>query len=238
MKFSHKNRKIGYTYGSLSGVYSFRGEKSIAFESKLERDLLSLLEFDESVIDVTEQPFTIEYENHNGRTVTYTPDFLVEFQAPLTSCSYDTYRKSLLIEVKTDDILFKKFSELRPKFKTGIRFAKANDMIFKIFSESRIRTPKLKNLQMIARYKRYQYSNDEENRILDHLQNVGHTRVDHLLCFLYITEEQRSIALGQIWQLVWNKKVGCDLTIPLNMNTIVWLKIDEDYEEGVFNDQF
>jgi len=238
LKFSHKNRKIGYTYGSLSGVYSFRGEKSIAFESKLERDLLSLLEFDDSVIDVTEQPFTIEYENQNGRLVTYTPDFLIEYKTPLTICSYSTYRKSLLVEVKPDDILNKKFSELKPKFKTGMRFAKANDMVFKIFSESRIRTPKLRNLHMIARYKRYEYSYDEENRILDHLQNLGHTRLDHLLCFLYVTEEQRSIALGQIWQLVWNKKIGCDLTLPLNLQTIVWLKIDESYEEGVFNDRF
>ncbi|HEY9017760.1 TnsA endonuclease N-terminal domain-containing protein [Thiomicrospira sp.] len=238
MKFSHKNRKIGYTYGSLSGVYSFRGEKSISFESKLERDLLSLLEFDDSVIDVIEQPFTIEYENQNGRLVTYTPDFLVEFKASLTSCSYDTYRKSLLIEVKPDNILEKRIDELRPKFKTGMRFAKANDMVFKIFSESKIRTPKLKNLQMISRYKRYRYSSDEENRIIEHLHNVGHTRIDHLLCFLYITEEQRSIALGQIWQLVWNKKIGCDLTLPLNLQTVVWLKIDETYEEGVFNARF
>lgn len=238
MKFSHKNRKIGYTYGSLSGVYSFRGEKSISFESKLERDLLSLLEFDDSVIDVIEQPFTIEYENQNGRLVTYTPDFLVEFKTPLTSCSYDTYRKSLLIEVKPDDILEKKIDELWPKFKTGMRFAKANDMVFKIFSESKIRTPKLKNLQMVSRYKRYRYSSDEESRIIEHLHSVGHTRVDHLLCFLYITEEQRSIALGQIWQLVWNKKIGCDLTLPLNLQTVVWLKIDETYEEGVFNARF
>ncbi len=76
MKFSHKNRKIGYTYGSLSGMFSFRGEKAIPFESSLERDLLKLLEFNESVIDVVEQPFTIEYINKNNRATTYTLDYL------------------------------------------------------------------------------------------------------------------------------------------------------------------
>ncbi|AHF01976.1 transposase [Thiomicrospira aerophila AL3] len=238
MKFSHKNRKIGYTYGSLSGAYSFRGEKSLSFESKIERDFLTLLEFDDSVIEVTEQPFTIEYENHNGRPTTYTPDFLIEFKSPLTSSSYSAYRKSLLVEVKPHDILKKKFLDLKPKFQIGMRFAKANDMVFKIFSDSKIRTPKLKNIQMIARYKRYKYCLNEESRIREHLQNVGHTRLDHLLCFLYVTEEQRSIALGQIWQLVWNKQIGCDLTLPLNLQTVVWLKIDETYEEGVFNDRF
>ncbi len=218
-------------------MYSFRGEKSISFESKLERDLLSLLEFDDSVIDVTEQPFTIEYENSNDRFVTYTPDFLVEFKSPVTTHSYDSYRKPLLIEVKPEKVLERKFNVLKPKFKTGIRFAKTNDMVFKIFSESKIRTPKLKNLKIISRYKRYCYSIDEEYRIIEHLNNVGHTRVDHLLCFLYITEEQRAIALGQIWQLVWKKQVSCDLSLPINLHTVIWLKIDETYEEGIFNAQ-
>lgn len=219
-------------------MYSFRGEKSISFESKLERDLLSLLEFDDSVIDVTEQPFTIEYENTNAKPVTYTPDFLVEFKTLASSSSYDSYRKSLLIEVKPDDILLRKFEELKPKFKTGIRFAKNNDMVFKVFSESKIRTPKLKNLQMISRYKRHCYSIDEQHRIIEHLKNVGHTRVDHLLCFLYVTEEQRAIALGQIWQLVWKKLIGCDLSLPINLHTVIWLKVNDTYEEGVFNDRF
>ena len=71
MKISMKKRKIGYTYGSVSGHFAFRKQKSIAFESTLERDLLTLLEFNDSVHDVIEQPLTIEYINHNGRSVTY-----------------------------------------------------------------------------------------------------------------------------------------------------------------------
>ena len=87
MKISMKNRKIGYVYGSVSGHFSFRKEKSIAFESTLERDLLYLLEFNDSVIDVEEQPFTIEYTNHNGKLVTYTPDFFVNRGVKLGSFS-------------------------------------------------------------------------------------------------------------------------------------------------------
>ena len=56
MKISMKKRKIGYTYGSVSGHFSFRKQKSIAFESTLERDLLTLLEFNESVDDGIGQP--------------------------------------------------------------------------------------------------------------------------------------------------------------------------------------
>lgn len=80
MKISMKKRKIEYTYGSVSGHFAFRKQKSIAFESTLERDLLTLLEFNDSVDDVIEQPITIEYLNHNDKLVSYTPDFLVYFK--------------------------------------------------------------------------------------------------------------------------------------------------------------
>ena len=147
-----KNRKIGYTYGSVSGHFSFRKEKSIAFESTLERDLLTLLEFNDSVEDVIEQPLTIEYENHNGRTVTYTPDFLVYFKEP-DAALLRLQRKPLLIEVKPIDKLQKHFQELRPRFKVAVQYAHANDMIFKIYDEKRIRTQYLKNIIFLKRYK-------------------------------------------------------------------------------------
>ena len=70
------NRKIGYTYGSISGIYPFRKEKSIAYESPLERDFLILLEFNDSVSDVVEQPLTLQYKNQKGRTVPYTINFI------------------------------------------------------------------------------------------------------------------------------------------------------------------
>ena len=118
MKISMKNRKIGYTYSSVSGHFAFRNEKSIAFESTLERDLLTLLEFNSSVFDVTEQPVTIEYQNKNGREVTYTPDFLVIFNDPNNNVATTKISTNpWLIEVKPREILIKKLKELKPKLK-------------------------------------------------------------------------------------------------------------------------
>jgi len=99
-----KKRKIGYTYGSVSGHFPFRKQRSIAFESTLERDLLVMLEFNDSVYDVVEQPVTIEYTNKNGRETTYTPDFLVYFEQP-DEIITKIRRKPLLIEVKPHNIL-------------------------------------------------------------------------------------------------------------------------------------
>lgn len=236
MKFSHKNRKIGYTYGSLSGVFSFRGEKSIAFESSLERDLLRLLEFNETVIDVTEQPFTIEYINHNNRPTTYTPDFLVHFALNPSSLQTVPNPKPLIIEVKPRRKIITDFDTLRHKFRTGLRFAKQNDMNYRIYDESRIRTLEFDNIIFLTQFKRRQYDSDEESRIIEHLSNIGHTSIDCLLAHLYVTKEERGIALAQIWHLVSVKKLGCDIGRPLSQTTTIWLNIDQSYLEGVYYD--
>lgn len=235
MKISMKSRKIGYTYGSVSGHFAFRREKSIAFESTLERDLLTLLEFNDMVLDVIEQPVTIEYVNHNGRAVTYTPDFLVHFRSPATNNISAPYAKPMLIEVKPSEILDKKFRELRPKFKIGMKYAIENGFVFKIYDEKRIRGQDLKNITFISRHKYLQYDSDEEERILSHLKAVGHTAVDHLLAYLYVTDTQRGIALGQVWNLLANKKIACDMSLPLGQQSVVWLNRDESCEEGEQN---
>jgi hypothetical protein len=225
-----KNRKIGYTYGSVSGHFSFRKEKSIAFESTLERDLLTLLEFNDSVEDVIEQPLTIEYENHNGRTVTYTPDFLVYFKEP-DAALLRLQRKPLLIEVKPTDKLQKHFQELRPRFKVAVQYAHANDMIFKIYDEKRIRTQYLKNIIFLKRYKKLEYQEEDENLILAYIHSVGNISIEYVLEALSTTKEQKALMLSNIWSLLSHKKLLCHFDKTLNLQTEVW--INDTIEMGV-----
>jgi len=222
MRISMKNRKIGYTYGSVSGYFSFRKQKSIAFESTLERDLLTLLEFNDSVSDVVEQPVTIEYTNENGRDTTYTPDFLVHFNEPATQ-TMSISRKPLLIEVKPKDRLTKDWEKLRKKFKVAVKYAQANDMIFKIYDESRIRTPYLKNILFLKKYKRLTYNKEETLTILSFVQNKGISIIEEILEYFYIKEEDKAIALGLIWHLVSTKQLLCQLDSPLSISTTVWI---------------
>jgi len=229
MKISQNNRKIGYTHSSVSGSFPFRGEKSISFESTLERDLLAVLEYTPFVIDVIEQPVTIEYKNSNDREVTYTPDFLVHYRTPHSLGVYPS-RISQLIEVKPQKILKKKWLELRPKFKIGVAYAKQQGWKFCIYDESRIRGQYLKNIHFLNRYKIYQFDQYQSERIISHLHAMGHTAIDHLLEFLYIKEDDKGIALSQVWQLLANKELACDMTLPLNLGTVIWRNIDEPYE--------
>ena len=179
-----KNRKIGYTYGSISGNFSFRKEKSIAFESLLEKDLLTLLEYNQKVLDVIEQPVTLEYINSNGREASYTPDFLVYFKTNNNQRTLSLYDKPLLIEVKPHDVLRKKFNELRPKFKIAMKYAMENGFTFKIYDEKKIRGVYFRNISFLERYKTFQYDSYEEKYILEHIDKLGQTSIDHLLAYL------------------------------------------------------
>ena len=236
MKISMKKRKIGYTYGSVSGRYPFRGEKTVAYESHLEADMLTVLEFNDAVSDVVEQPFTIIYEDENGKERRYTPDFLVWFRPIGTGTKFlwpDGREvpdpRPMLVEVKPREIIRKKWRELRPKFRAATRYAARNDMIFRIFDESRIRTVFLENVRIVRRYLRFEYSEFEEERLLNWVAALGHCTIDILLTTLrYSTFRERSEGLGHIYSLIARKMLVCDMYEPLGLDTVVWLS-DEEY---------
>lgn len=236
MIISLKNRKAKYTYGSSSGYYPFRGEKSIWYESLVERDLLILLEYNDMVLDVIEQPLTITYKNHNGRTVTYTPDFLVTFKSLPSHGSQSAYPKSQLIEVKLHEELEKKFYELRPRFKIATRYAQENDYIFKIYDDRKIRGTELDNILFLKRYRKTEFDKVEESRILEYLKSVGHTQIDHIIEALYATKTKQAIALSHLYHLLYHKKVGIDIGLPINNWSTIWLNCHETYEEGILNE--
>ena len=231
MKISMKKRKIGYTYGSVSGHFSFRKQKNIAFESTLERDLLTLLEFNESVDDVIDQPITIEYINRNGKTTTYTPDYLVHFCESNTSL-LKLERKPLLIEVKPRNKLIKDWNILKPKFKIAMKYAKANDMIFKIYDENRIRTQYLKNILFLKRYYRLEYDLSSEDEILSFVHSIGITTIEHVLEYLTSNKESRGLILSHIWHLLSHKKLLCLMKDNLTIQTNIW--INENIEMEIF----
>lgn len=222
MKISVKNRKIGYTYGSVSGIYSFREEKTIQYESLLEKDFIHLMNFNDRVLDITEQPFTIEYETENGKTNTYTPDFLVEFKQP-SYLNPQKLIKPLLVEVKPKEKILKNWMSLKPKFRQAIKLCKKRDYHFKIFNENRIRSQELKNIIFLDRYKNYNANYSMIEQIVDHLKLIGNTTIEYLIVHLFTTDLQKGNAIAHIWFLIKSKVITCDLTKKLTSNTVIWL---------------
>lgn len=226
-----KKRKIGYVYSSVSGKFPFRGEKNISFESKLEEAFLTSMAFNDSVLDIEEQPFTIEYETKEGKVATYTPDFLVEFKFVATTGNSKNipFLKPLLVEVKPRKILRKDFCKFRPKYEAAISYCHQNDMRFRIYDESRIYTPYYENIVFLQRYTRAKYDPHTEKRIMEYLEIVGAATVDNILAAHCNTEVERGLMLGQIWHLLSVKKLSAVLDWPLNYETDVW--INETYKE-------
>jgi len=130
-------RKIKPTRRSVSGVYAFRGNSMVAYESTLERDFLIRTEFSLNVLDVIPQPAEIPFVSSNGRTYTYTPDFLVYYR--LGSHSYDDYPKPVLVEVKPETEWRRHWREWLPKWKAAWSYARSQGWEFHIRDESRIR---------------------------------------------------------------------------------------------------
>ena len=228
MKILMNNRKIGYTYGTISGHYPFRKDASVAYESPLERDFLIMLEFNDSVSEVIGQPLTFQYKNENGRTVPYTPDFLVYFNEPDTALM-KLKRKPLLIEVKTKEDLDNKFSEYKFRFKLAIKYAQENDLIFKIYDERKIRTRYFKNIMFLKRYQKLNFDNEETSQILSYLYTAGNNSIEYILEYFCVTREQKGLMLSQIYHLLYHKKVLCNFNKPINMKTQIWLnEIDEE----------
>ena len=74
-------RKIPKNYCSITGVHALN--KSIGdaqFESTLDCDFLTLLEFHPDVERFEVQPKVIHQEDNNGKQRKYTPDVLVPFK--------------------------------------------------------------------------------------------------------------------------------------------------------------
>jgi hypothetical protein len=232
MKISMKKRKIGYTYGTSSGVYSFRNEKSILFESPLERDFIQLMDHNSNVMDIEGQPFTLIDENFKGNKGNYTPYFLVYFKTSLYS---HIKTKPLLVEVKPSANLKKDWKNLKPKFKKAIKYSKEQDYRFKIFTESIIRTQEFYNITFLNRYKDYSYNIDDIDIILNHLKVIGQTTLNHLIAHLFVTDFQKGNAIGIVWHLVSLNVISCDLSLKLTNNTVLWLNNNEENYLGILD---
>jgi len=225
MRISSKKRKIGYTYGSVSGRYPFRKQKSITFESLLEKDFLSFCDFNTSVEDIIEQPLTIEYMNKKGKDTKYTPDFLVSFKhirsnKIYTDCKYENSElktKSLLVEIKPYEKLKKQFHIYKERFKIASNYAQENDMEFRIFTERNIYGDYFDNIMLIKRHEKSNYPQDDVERVFEYIEYMGSVTIDQVLVRLFFTKEAKGIGLGLIYNMLFNKYILTNFTEPITM---------------------
>ncbi len=215
-----QTRKIRPTRRSVSGVYAFRGETPIAFESTLERDFLIKAEFALDVLDVIPQPVQIPFIHPNGQTFIYTPDFLVYFR--LGTHKLGDYPKPVLVEVKPQNEWRKHWRQWLSKWKAARRYAQQQGWIFHIHDESRIQGQALSNIRFLDVYKRMQFPIEESRWVIENLQSMGIASIDYLLSrhFMGIYRDR---GMAHIWHLVATRQLECDINRPLNQFTELWV---------------
>lgn len=213
-------RNIGPTRRSVSGVFPFRGERSIPFESTLERDFLIRKEFSPLVLDIIPQPIKIPFRANSGREYTYTPDFLVHYRA--SNHPFGEGLRPLLVEVKPREIVRRDWPEMKAKFRAAWRYASEQGWDFRIQDESRIRDQVLANILFLRRYKHMQFPAEEAQVILATLEVMGQAPFHYLVGRHFNGVVDTAIGISQVWSLLANGQIACDMTLPLHNNTVLW----------------
>ncbi|MEO8761351.1 MAG: TnsA endonuclease N-terminal domain-containing protein [Bacteroidia bacterium] len=220
MQTIKKVRQIGPGQGSLRGqIHSVKNETSNDFESALERDYFSLLEFDSNVETYIEQPVEIKYE-FEGKTRHYTPDVLIYYSE---NRGGEIVRCPLLVEVKYRDNIRKKWKEYKPKFRAGISYALEKGWKFKIITEREIRTSYLENVKFLLSYKSNEYIDFNDKQLLmKWMTKLGKTNPAELTMAAAWDKNKQAELLYCLWHLVSTMNIGCDLHKPLNMKSELW----------------
>jgi len=209
-EFLKAQRKIKKSHVAMRGLfYSPKNGKMIQYESSLEGDLLTLMEFDHDVKTFLEQPVTISY-NHNGKALSYTPDLLVKY--------YED-EKPLLIEVKYQEYLEKNKESLEPKFQAAKEYCSSKGYDFKVLTEKEIRTPLLENAKFLKSYRRTPIYQPLMSPINLYLRKHGPSSALEIMKGCSDEEEKQANILFTIWGMLSLRLLNADLSQPLTMHT-------------------
>lgn len=213
-------RKIPKNYRNVTGIVaSFKAEGPAGYESSLERDFITLLEFCPGVNTFTVQPVKFEWRDTAGKAHTYTPDTYVEFGKKNPS-----FKTPLLCEVKYRKDLAANWLEFRPKFKAAVKFASVQGWRFKIFTEKEIRTPYLDNAKFLMRYRNSVPPVELMDLLDKRLHELRQTTPSGLIQAVFRDEWKQAQALTVLWYMVSTFQIGVDLHQPLTMTTEIWRK--------------
>ncbi len=173
------------------------------------------LDFDWRVVRLQEQPYTLHYV-HDGQERRYTPDALALFND-------GQLEWTVVYEVKSHEDLVQNWHTLRPRFKAAVHDCRVKGWRFRIVTERDIRTPYVKNIKFLRRFRDLPELTMHQKALMYTLTALGTTTPQALLAATWWEEEKRLVALSELWRLVATRKIGVSLSEPLTMATPIWL---------------
>jgi hypothetical protein len=200
---------------------SLKLDRLVAYESTLERDLFTLIEFDPNVISYEEQPVRIDITLPSGRASRYTPDVRIDFAVnpvdggPLSAT---------LVEVKYRGDLAKDVPALRLRMRAGCDYARQQGWKFRVVTERHIRTPLLANARFLLGFRK---TPPADVGFFEAIQvaltkNARQSVTD--LARSLASKEDSGDATRDIWHLVSTFRLDADLNTPLTGQSLVWLR--------------
>jgi len=212
-------RKIKKSYISCVGYFkSYKNDKQLAFESILERDFFTVLEFDNNVISYEEQPFQIKY-TLKGVSTRYTPDILVIYK--------DGSQK--VFEVKYQNSID---SDLELQYKLTIvkeEIMQQKSLSFEVFTDIQLDNIYLKNCIFL-----YKFAFLIENiRIQTNIKNALKLKKESLSIRAFIEElsPEQSCQLQNLpylWHEVFKNLSLVNMQQPITMSSLLQIR---DYHE-------
>lgn len=210
-------RKIPKNYLSVTGVFSsLKNGKSLGYESLLERDLMILLEFDDTVERFEEQPVKVPVVVNGKKAKPYTPDILIHYR----SLSSSETPRPVLAEVKDTSDLKKNETKYAPRFAAALLYAEERSWDWRIFTEKDIRSDYLENLKFLREYHSAEPDITLLNEVLSYLQSSrGTVTFESLMQDLCPTDDKQLHIVPAIWHLLATKRIVGNLKKPLDMKT-------------------
>ena len=217
-------RKIPKSAKRVTGVsLNTKGSYPAEWESRLEGNYLTYLDFTEAVAFYLPQPLTLEWRDAKRKKHKYTPDvFIVWAEKGLSKVVPAPW----LAEVKYQSDLDKNETEYAPKFAAAKEYAEERGWQFHTVTEGDIPAIYLKNILFLKRYRRMDTTDAAvaiAQKLISHLFEMETSTVQNLIEAAFDDETNRMLALGLVWRLVVAREIMTDLGEPLTNNSILWL---------------
>ena len=185
--------------GNVGKFPSIKMDRSIHWESMLERDRFRQLEFERDVISYREQPFTIAFLM-DGKRCVYTPDIEVKRLNGL-----------FIEEVKPEAKL--SCPELLRRLEALADVFESQGMQFRVVTERTIRRqPYLKNINALLRYSRLIPTEKES----DLVESVAHAHQTITLGDLFREFETRGGRREAIFAMLWHGQLTINMEEKVN----------------------
>lgn len=206
-------RQIKKSYISCVGYFkSYKNNKQLAFESILERDFFTLLEFDKDVVSFEEQPLKINYEL-KAKNTRYTPDVLVIY----TDGSKKIFEVKYQSEIDSDPKLQHKISVLKEEI------ARQMSILFETFTDTQIDKIYFKNCVFLYKNAFLSENKAVSTRILETINKLSEPiTIKSFVELLSANQTEQLQILPYLWYELFKNNTLLDMSQKITMSSLIF----------------